>query len=114
MRHPDLAPANPNIAMTATTAIQHYCPFVSEVDNGTITINWVTGDSTIELHSLANFLGHYADQKISHEDLVDEVFDSLEYLTPHIILCSVTARFTTAGIDVEVRRGPVHVDAVGT
>lgn len=113
MRHPDLAPANPNVTMTATAQIQHYCPFVNEIDNGAIAITWVTGDSTIELHSLANFLGRYADQKISHEDLVDEIFDSLEYLAPHIILRSVTAHFTTAGIDVEVRRGPVHVDAVG-
>lgn len=113
MRRSDLVPANPNIIMTVTSPVQHYCPFVDEVDNGAIVLTWVTSDSTIELHSLATFLGHYADQKISHEDLVDEVFDCLEALSPHIILRSVTARFTTAGIDVEVRRGPVHVDAVG-
>lgn len=109
---PSLAEAYPGITMTATAQIKHRCPFVDEVDDGTITITWSTADGTIELHSLAAFLDCYADRTISHEDLVGEVFDCLEALGPHIIVRSVTARFTTAGIDVEVSRGAVHVDAV--
>lgn len=112
MTPPGLAEAHPDITMTITAPIKHRCPFVEEIDDGTIAISWTTNDSTIELHSLAEFLGCYADRQISHEDLVGEIFDCLEVLTPHIALYSVTARFTTAGIDVEVRRGPVHVDAV--
>lgn len=98
--------------VTATSPVKHLCPFKKETDEGNVTITWVCHTSTIELHSLAAYLDGFAEAYVSHETLVADIFEELSELDG-ITICSVTARFTTAGIDVEVRRGPVHVDAVG-
>lgn len=107
------ADTNDAVTVTARAQIKHLCPFKDEVDTGTATITWTCAGWTIELHSLAEYLASFANQAISHECLAASITADLQALGDLIAVQSVTARFTTAGIDVEVRRGPVHVDAVG-
>lgn len=115
MKHVDieLVPAAAAVTASATALVDHRCPFKDELDEGEVTIVWDCAGGTVELHSLGLYLAGFAFEKISHEDLVGEIFAQFEAAAPQIVVRSVTARFTTAGIDVEVRRGPVHVDAVG-
>jgi NADPH-dependent 7-cyano-7-deazaguanine reductase QueF len=94
--------------------IRHLCPFKDEVDSGTITITWTCAGFTIELHSLASYLAQFSDSAISHEDLVEFIALDMDALGNGIAATSVTARFTTAGLGVEVSRGAVPVHAVGT
>lgn len=109
----ELVPAAAKVTASATAQVDHLCPFKDETDEGSVTIIWDCAGDTVELHSLSLFLAAFAFEKISHEDLVGEIFARFEALAPRVVIRSVTARFTTAGIDVEVRRGPVHVDAIG-
>lgn len=113
MIRPVLVETGSTGTVAAQAAIKHLCPFEDEADTGSITITWACRGFTIELHSLAEYLAVFTDVSISHEDLVSLIGSDLQDLGDGIAICSVAARFTTAGIDVEVRRGPVHVDAAG-
>jgi len=113
MKPVELVPADSQATVTAGGLINHLCPHVDEADHGFITISWRCGTSTIELHSLAAYLEGFADRRISHEDLVEEIFQDLHDAAPAIAVVSVTARFTTAGLGVEVSRGAVPVHTVG-
>jgi NADPH-dependent 7-cyano-7-deazaguanine reductase QueF len=112
MSFPELVKVGSTATVTAHAPIKHECPFKNEVDTGTITITWKCNGFTFELHSLAEYLACYADQAISHEDLVALIAADLQTVGGGVTIHSVTARFTTAGIDVEISRGAVHVDAV--
>lgn len=112
MNEPGLVPTDAAVTVTATAPIRHLCPFKDELDQGTVTIVWDCNGHTIELHSLAAYLDGFYAEKISHETLVDEIFYALYGLTPLIEIQSVTARFTTAGIGVEVHRDAVHVHTI--
>jgi len=111
MSRPELVKVGSTATVTAQSAIKHLCPFKDEVDIGTIAISWACRGFTIELHSLASYLNSYAENAISHEDLVAMVAADLQTLGDGITVRSVTVRFTTAGIDVEVSRA-VPVDAL--
>lgn len=100
----------PDVRVTATGPIAHLCPYADEVDEGRITITWITDPRTIELHSLASYLARFKAERLSHEELVALIADDLAGLGLHV---AVTAQFHTAGLDVEVSRAvpgePVHV-----
>jgi NADPH-dependent 7-cyano-7-deazaguanine reductase QueF len=93
-------PCDAATRVTAAAPVTHLCPHVDEVDEGTVSIAWTTAGATLELHSLAAHLRTYAGQRISHENLTAQVADALTL--PGITDVTVTARFTTAGLAVEV------------
>jgi NADPH-dependent 7-cyano-7-deazaguanine reductase QueF len=94
--------------MTTTADIQHMCPFVQEIDNGTITVSWDTAGWTFELHALRAYLNTFQDREISHEDLTNEV--QLE-LAGHYGIgnVSVSSSWRTAGMEVLCSTSPTLV-----
>lgn len=103
-----LVPVEANVQLSAKANIQHMCPFVHEVDNGTITITWDTDGWTIELHSLREYLATFGDREISHEALTQEVRDELG--THYgINVISVTSSWRTAGMEVLCSTSPTLV-----
>lgn len=107
MNLPELVPVASTAAVTISSPIRHLCPFTDEADAGTVTITWTCRGATLELHSLAAWLDSFADQTISHEELPAAVADGLRTAAAEshpafgdIVVTAVTARFTTAGIDV--------------
>lgn len=95
-----VVPSAGTVRVTASQLVQHLCPHVDEVDVGAIEIEWTAAGSTVELHSLAAHLTSYRDARVSHEDLVASIAEALDL--PGIADVTVTARFTTGGLDVEV------------
>lgn len=93
-------PCDAATRVTVTTPLIHLCPHVDEVDTGAVAIAWTTAGATLELHSLAAHLRSYAGQRISHENLTQHLTDALTL--PGVADVTVTARFTTAGLGVEV------------
>ena len=92
-------PIEATVRMSATADIQHMCPFVQEVDNGTITVTWTAGGWTLELHALRAYLNTFHDREISHEELTEEV--RAELATHHGINdVEVTSKWRTAGMEV--------------
>ena len=101
------APIDATVRLSATADIQHMCPFVHEVDNGTITITWTADGWTLELHSLRDYLNTFHDREISHEDLTEEV--RAELSTNHgINNINVTSKWRTAGMEVLCSTSPTH------
>ena len=97
------------VRMSATADIQHMCPFVNEVDNGTITIGWTADGWTLELHSLRGYLNTFNYREISHEELTEEV--RAELSTHHGINdINVNSTWRTAGMEVQCSTYATHVD----
>lgn len=100
-------PVEASVRLTATAHIQHLCPFVQEVDNGTITIVWDTDGWTLELHALRAYLNTFTDREISHEDLTDEV--RAELACHHGIgNVDVSTTWRTAGMEVACSTSPIR------
>lgn len=91
--------------MTWTGPLTHLCPFVPEVDEGTVTITWITAGATLELHALAAWLGDFAGDKVSHEDITVDIQAGLDELAG-ITNVEVVTRWSTAGGEVVVRVVP--------
>lgn len=89
------------VAASATFPLVHRCPFVDEVDEGQVTISWWVDGLTLELHSLREWLGGFADEVVSHEELTDRIRDQVERLG--LAGVAVTTRWSTAGGSVEVK-----------
>lgn len=98
------APTQAEVRVRITLPIQHLCPFVPEVDHGTITVAWNTYGQTFELHLLKYYLQSFADTKISHEDLSEKIQKELAAY-PGIRKVSVETTWDTAGMDVLVSTG---------
>jgi NADPH-dependent 7-cyano-7-deazaguanine reductase QueF len=85
------------------------CPFVNEVDNGTITITWEADGWTLELHSLRAYLSTFQDREISHEELTEEI--RAELSTHHgINEVTVNTNWRTAGMEVRCCTSPTPAD----
>lgn len=50
-----------------TSPATHLCPFVREVDHGTVRVSWHTSGQTVELHQLAVLIDACSSTEISHE-----------------------------------------------
>lgn len=100
MNAPRAVPCDAATRVTIAAPVTHLCPHVDEVDEGTVAVAWTTAGATIELHSLAAHLQTYAGQRISHENLTAQLAEALTL--PGVADVTVTARFTTAGLAVEV------------
>lgn len=72
----------------------HACPYHDEIDRGTIVLTFY-GDTTPELHSLANRLASFETKKITHE--------ALTALIAKETGAAVVTKWVTAGLSVEVR-----------
>jgi NADPH-dependent 7-cyano-7-deazaguanine reductase QueF len=88
------------VRVEVTSPISHRCPFQDETDKGTITIGWRIDGRTLEMHALRDYLRRWADQKVSHEELIWTVQRdvSASGVTP----IHVTSTWTTAGMTVMV------------
>jgi NADPH-dependent 7-cyano-7-deazaguanine reductase QueF len=97
-----------DVQVTATADLQHLCPFVDEVDHGTITIAWHCNGATLELHSLREYLDGFKDSELSHEALTDLIRHDLSVIA-RIDLISVTTTWQTAGMEVTCSTSPTPV-----
>jgi NADPH-dependent 7-cyano-7-deazaguanine reductase QueF len=75
---------------------------VEEVDTGTVTITWRCEQNTIELHSLAAYLDSWAEQKISSEEITEQIMRDLEQQLDGIQSMSVSTTWETAGMTVTI------------
>lgn len=100
-------PIEATVTMSATADIQHMCPFVHEVDNGTVTIAWEAQGWTIELHSLRAYLNTFSDREISHEELTDEIRVEIG---SHFGIedVKVVSNWRTAGMGVTCSTSPIR------
>ena len=105
MTAPELVAAPVGAKVTASGDMNHLCPFKDEVDKGRATVSWTTNGATYELHSLAEYFGSFAEEKISHEQLATRVMNELNQ--PGVSELRVEVRYVTAGLIVEVVRA-VH------
>lgn len=85
----------------ATMPLTHLCPFVEEVDHGSVTLEWRVENRTLELHSVRDWLATFAAVKVSHEQLTGDLYDLL--LNLGLTGLAVTTRWETAGGTVTVR-----------
>lgn len=92
-------PSTPGVRVTVTAPIRHLCPFKDEIDDGELTLAWRTDHSTVELHSLRLFLGAFADARISHEEVVSEIWGAMNRVDG-IRGVSVSTSWRTAGMEV--------------
>lgn len=100
-----VVPVDATVRLQTSAPIQHMCPFVNEVDNGSITIGWDTDGWTFELHALRSYLNTFQDREISHEDLTDEI--RAELSTHHgINKVTVNTSWRTAGMEVQCSTSP--------
>lgn len=97
-----------DVTMTVTAPVQHLCPFVDEVDDGTVTISWRVDGATFELHALAEYLRGYKDARLSHEDITDRIRHDLS-APPGVELLTVESTWTTAGVEVTCSTSPTPV-----
>lgn len=101
-------PIEADVTMTTTAEIQHMCPFVQEVDNGTITVSWRADGWTFELHALRSYLDTFHNREISHEELTNEVRAELSghYGIEEV---TVSSAWRTAGMEVSCSTSPILV-----
>jgi NADPH-dependent 7-cyano-7-deazaguanine reductase QueF len=105
---PELTPTDATVTMRVKASIRHLCPFVQEVDDGHVTVDWDTDGWTFELHSLRAYLRSFTDREISHEDLTEEV--RAELSSHHGIKgVTVTTTWRTAGMEINCSTSPIPV-----
>jgi NADPH-dependent 7-cyano-7-deazaguanine reductase QueF len=102
------SPTDAETEVTVTADMQHLCPFVDEVDFGTIAITWQCDGATLELHSLREYLDGFKDSELSHEALTDLIRHDLSVI-PGVDLASVTTTWQTAGMGVTCSTSPIRV-----
>jgi NADPH-dependent 7-cyano-7-deazaguanine reductase QueF len=98
-----IVPDETRTRVTVTGPLVHRCPHVEEVDAGTVEVSWVCAEATVELHALAAYLASWEGQKISHEELTEQVCRDLEALDG-IEGVSVATTWRTAGLAVRVEQ----------
>lgn len=91
-----------NVRATWAGPLVHLCPFADEVDSGNVEISWTTAGATVELHALAAWLETFADRRMLHEDITEEIRAKLA-ACPRLDRIEVITRWETAGGRVVVR-----------
>jgi NADPH-dependent 7-cyano-7-deazaguanine reductase QueF len=97
-----------DVTMTVSSPLRHLCPFVDEVDEGSVNITWQVNGATFELHSLHEYLDGFKDSELSHEAITDLIRHNLS-VTQGIEIVSVTTHWQTAGMDVQCSTSPTPV-----
>lgn len=90
-----------------TAELRHLCPFVEEVDRGTVTLVWETLGATLELHALRAYLDLWAGVTISHEYLAEAIRADLAG-TEGLRVLDVRTSWTTAGMGVACSTSLIH------
>jgi hypothetical protein len=91
------------VHMSVDFVARHLCPFVDEVDEGAVTVSWVTSRGvTFELHALADLVASRELERVSHEQWTAELAATLTASTGVSGLV-VTSVWSTAGGTVTVR-----------
>lgn len=103
------APSTADVTLSATAPLVHRCPFVDEVDNGTVTISWRVDGQTLELHSLRVYLNGFRDSEISHETVTDRIRHDLATI-PGVADVTVSTTWDTAGMEVTCSTSPTRAD----
>lgn len=103
---PRTVPCDNAVAVTITSPLRHLCPFVNEVDYGTVTVTWQTIGATYELHSLAEYLRGFKDSEMSHESITDRIRHDLAACSD-LDVVSVETTWTTAGMGVSCSSTPI-------
>jgi len=95
------------VSMEASMRMLHLCPVKDETDDGTVKVCWMTNGSTIELHSLAEYLSEFATVAITHEDLVDQIAEDIAKVAKGSIQ-EISVSFTgfTAGMSIQAESWP--------
>lgn len=101
-------PNTNDVTMTVTAPLKHLCPFVDEIDDGTIEITWAVDGATFELHALADYLRGFKDSRLSHEEITDAIRHDLSCV-PGVQLVSAVSTWTTAGMEVTCSTSPTLV-----
>jgi NADPH-dependent 7-cyano-7-deazaguanine reductase QueF len=99
-------PCDATVTVSTAALMRHRCPFVDELDRGTVHITWTTAGRTFELHALADWLAGFADQAVSHEELTERIRAELA-AADGVTAVAVRSEWTTAGTQVEVTAGVV-------
>lgn len=95
-------PCTAVVRMAAETDAQHRCPFVDEVDHGTVHVEWTTtAGQTLELHALAALIAARAETEISHEQWTADLAAAIAS-SAQVDDLIVTSHWTTAGVRVAV------------
>lgn len=105
MTAPQVVPEDAPARITVTSPLVHLCPHVDEVDEGSAVISWTCAGATLELHSLAAYLGTFAEERVSHEELTHALQWNLGRLHG-IADVHVATSWTTAGMLVQVNGAP--------
>lgn len=93
------------VDITVHTTLRHLCPFKGEVDDGRVKIELSSAHGwTTELHSLSEYLRAWADIKISHEELTDQIALDTRAIR-------VTTYWRTAGLEVSCSTSPTPAGA---
>lgn len=88
------------VDITVYRALRHLCPFKDELDVGRVKLELSSKDGwTTELHSLDEYLAAWADIKISHEELTDQIAMDTRAVR-------VTTYWRTAGMEVRCSTSP--------
>lgn len=102
-------PCDRDVTVTTTAPLIHLCPHRDEEDRGTITITWACDGQTFELHSLTEYLGTWANARVSHEDITDRIRHDLSTYDG-IVIESVLTTWRTAGMEVRCSTPPTRAD----
>lgn len=98
-------PCADEVRMSAEFTARHLCPFREEIDDGTVTVSWVTSHGvTFELHALADAIGAREGEEVSHERWTADLTARLAEVD--VADLAVTSTWTTAGATITV--GSVH------
>ncbi|MFC5789574.1 hypothetical protein ACFPPE_06875 [Agromyces tardus] len=98
-----LQPETSGELITVHAPLRHLCPFVDEIDNGTVTVEFRVTTTTFEAHALAAYFAEFADTRISHEALTDRIFTELNAHDGPTVT-RVSSEWTTAGMNIRVER----------
>lgn len=91
----------PAARMRVTARVQKLCPIKDEVDEGVVTLSYLTSSfGAFELHSLADYLATFADKHMTHEAFVSEVGGALGV---HVVSTWETAgmRVTCSSVEAQ-------------
>jgi len=93
-----------DVTVSVSSPLKHRCPFVDEVDDGSVDISWRCVGQTLELHSLAEWLRQWEASELSHEATTNSIKHALSAFGG-IKDVTVTTRWATAGMSVTVTGG---------
>jgi NADPH-dependent 7-cyano-7-deazaguanine reductase QueF len=92
---PETAP----VRVTVGGYLAHDCPHVTEHDQGSVSIAWTCNGSTLELHSLREYLASFEGVPVSHEQITEQIRSDLAAIDG-LADVTVSTSWNTAGLGV--------------